>query len=192
MLLKAENILLYDVEVLFEKARKSAYLGLKKKETDDLLRSIKPLKVTTTGSELEFLDLRVLDLFIKNTIRDMVNYLQDKNIIKTKEELIRPLDGYFIFDETIFMGIDIVKPALFFGADSVLYPKGRQRKTQALVKYPEAIADHIRKGRQFSYLETVEEDVIFTPDLEASIYFNNFFSITNSKSKKTSYFGVWE
>lgn len=192
MLLKANNILLYDVELLFDRARKSAFLGLKKKETDDLLRTIKPLKMIVKGSELEFLDMRLVDASIKNLIGEMVKYLEKKKIIAKKDEIIRPLDGYYVFDENLFMGVDIVKPALYFGDDAVLYPKGRQRKAQALVKYPENIAEHIRQGRQFFFLETVEENEFFTPDLEEQLHFMSFFSITNAKSKKRSYFGVWE
>lgn len=192
MLLKEENVLMYDIELLFEKARKSSFLGMKKKDVDESIRVIRPLKMMPENSELEFLDMRLIDNAIKKLIREMVDYLKKKKVIKAQEDIIRPLDGYFVFDENLFMGADMIRPALFFGEDAVLYPKGKIRKAQALVKYPEEIATYIKQGKMFAYLDTVEEGEPFTPSFEERTHFDTFVSITNSKNKKKSYFGVWE
>ncbi len=192
MLLTEQNILMYDLERLFHVARKASYMGFKKKETDDILRTIKPLKLSLSCCELDFLDLRIVDGVVKKMIHSMVEHLKLNNIILDKKEILRDLSGYFVFDETRFTGIDIVKPALYFGEEAVFYPKGFQRKTQALIRYPEHISEHLKKGRQFSYITTVGAKDEFVPTKKELVYFNYFVHIVNQKTHKKCYFGVWE
>lgn len=191
MRLNKSNILFYDLEEMLKVARKNSFLGLKSKEFNAILRKFEPLKIFYENFELQFLDFRVMDNTTKDFLEEIINYLKSKKVIKAREDILRNLEGYHVFDGSIFEGVEIIKPALFFGEENVFYPKNKERKAQALVRYPDEIERHLANRKVFHHLVTLEQGKRFRPTNEEKALFECFFHIKNIKTKEKSYFGVW-
>lgn len=189
--LSEDSVILRDLEKLLKTGEANSY-KIRREDISEMLSDVKKLTMKFHCSEIEFVDLRVIDDSVKRTIKDVTEHLKSMSIITENQPILREISGYFVFDENTFAGLRIKNIASYFKPEDIFFPFGKQRKKQALVRYHEKIANHIKNGRQFSFLRTVKSTKYFTPTPEEEKLFIDFIYLENIKHNRRSYFGVWE
>jgi len=107
-----------------------------------------------------------------------------------KKPYIRNLEEYCYFDEYLFAGVIIHKPAEFF--DDIICVKNNDRLSQTMVRYPDQIRNHIKKRASFYYLgSSIEGDDFYSGELDETV-FNDLIVLTNKSKGDKYYFGVWK
>jgi len=166
MRITAERVLMYDLKNLLKMAFQYNFAsGEEKRAIKRNFRSLEELSITfpkgAVGqhieTELDFVDMRVVDNYIKQTVNRIVEFLQEKEVIEKKEDIVRDLSEYCLPDIGTFAGIVMTDPTLYFGDTEILYPKGSKRTHQILIRYPDKIRKAKEEGKQFYMMG---EDII--------------------------------
>lgn len=166
MKMTSDKVLLYDVDKLFKMALGNNYAeGSEKAMLKKCLRSLESIKIEfpkggigqNIETELSFVDLRIIDGFMKTTVVKMLRFLKEKGVIAEEGEVLRDLSDYALPDVGTFAGIVMDDPTVYFPEERIFYPKGAKRTHQALIKYPSKVRKAISEGKQF-YM--IGEDII--------------------------------